>query len=376
MPLPPLSLYIHIPWCIKKCPYCDFNSHAVKQPIPETDYVKALLHDLDQQRGSAQGRKLQSIFFGGGTPSLFSARAIATLLKKIEQTTGFTEGIEITLEANPGTTEQEKFNGYFNAGVNRLSIGVQSFNNHHLQQLGRIHNSGETISAIATAKQAGFENVNLDLMHGLPAQSPADALLDLQQAIDLQAQHISWYQLTIENNTQFYNTPPPLPDDDALADIQDQGEQLLAANGLVNYEVSAFSRAGRQSRHNLNYWQFGDYIGIGAGAHSKITSSQGVITRHWKTRQPRDYLNNEKPYTSGSRILSREELPLEFVINALRLNQGFSKQLFTERTGLEYVQLQKTVSELIEQGLLTESRQHIMTSKTGRRFLNDVLAAF
>lgn len=373
--MPPLSLYVHIPWCIRKCPYCDFNSHVTEQ-IPETAYVSALCQDLDQQLAALGDRKLQTIFFGGGTPSLFSANAIADILKHAQQNIGFEQNIEITLEANPGAAEQAQFAGYRAAGVNRLSIGVQSFNPRQLQALGRVHNDAEAIAAIAAAKLAGFSNFNIDLMHGLPKQSPEDALADLRQAITLGAPHISWYQLTIEPNTQFYNQPPTLPNDNQLADIQDLGEQRLSEHGYHNYEVSAFSLPGHRARHNINYWQFGDYLGIGAGAHSKLTGADGSIRRHWQTRLPRDYLDINKAFTADSRLLSIDELPLEFAMNALRLSDGFNPALFTSHTGLPFERLATTVATLQEQGLLEPGDGNIKTTRHGRRFLDTILAEF
>jgi putative oxygen-independent coproporphyrinogen III oxidase len=374
--LPPLSLYIHIPWCIRKCPYCDFNSHVADQEIPESDYVAALLQDLDQQLSAIEQRKLVSIFFGGGTPSLFSPAAIARILNYAEQKIGFAPTIEITLEANPGAAEQQQFSGYRAAGVNRLSIGVQSFDGRQLHKLGRVHNADEAISAITAAQHAGFDNYNIDLMHGLPDQSPANALADLQQAIDLSAKHISWYQLTIEPNTQFYTSPPTLPHDDQLADIQDHGEQLLSDHGFHNYEVSAYSQPGLAAQHNLNYWQFGDYLGIGAGAHSKLTSATGEISRHWQTRLPLDYLNPDKPFTAGSRRLNNDELPLEFAMNALRLSAGFSPALFSAHTRLPFQVLEPAIKQLIDRGLLERTELNIKPTRQGRRFLNDMLAVF
>lgn len=374
--LPPLSLYVHIPWCIRKCPYCDFNSHVADQVIPESDYVTALLQDIDQQLPTIEQRKLVSIFFGGGTPSLFSPAAIASILNFAEQKIGFAPDIEITLEANPGASEQQQFSGYRAAGVNRLSMGVQSFNNQHLKHLGRIHSAAEATSAITAARLAGFENTNIDLMHGLPDQTPANALVDLQQAIDLSAKHISWYQLTIEPNTQFYTSPPSLPLDDQLADIQDHGEQLLSDHGFHNYEVSAYSHPGLASRHNLNYWQFGDYLGIGAGAHSKLTSAHGVISRHWQTRLPLDYLNSDKSFTAGQRQLGNDELALEFAMNALRLSEGFSPSLFSAHTGLPLQVLEPAINQLMERGLLERTELNIRPTRQGRRFLNDMLAVF
>mgnify|MGYP000454026944 CR=1 FL=1 len=374
--LPPLSLYIHIPWCVRKCPYCDFNSHTTDN-IPEQDYVAALLADLDQELPFVQGRQLQSIFFGGGTPSLFSPRAIKKILIGAAERIPFSPNIEITLEANPGTVEQEKFTGYQQAGVNRLSIGVQSFNTSHLKALGRIHSNEEAIKAALSATQAGITNFNIDLMHGLPDQTAGQALSDLRQAIELNPTHLSWYQLTIEPNTAFYSSPPILPEDDQLADIQQAGEELLKVSGLNQYEISAYSRLGKQAKHNINYWEFGDYIGIGAGAHGKITSlTEQSIHRRWKTRTPKDYLAADKNALAGSKAISPGELPLEFLMNALRLNEGFDKNIFQQRAGLYFSVIASSIEKLIQQKLLQENGQVISTTEVGRRFLNTILLEF
>lgn len=274
--LPPLSLYIHIPWCVRKCPYCDFNSHQAGPSLPEDDYIDALLADLEQEMPAVQGRPISTIFFGGGTPSLFSAAALGRLLRGVEQRIPFATDIEITLEANPGTFEQEKFKAYRQTGINRLSIGVQSFQPAKLEKLGRIHNGDEAVRAAGMARAAGFDNFNLDLMHGLPDQSLDDALSDLRQAIELAPTHLSWYQLTLEPNTVFWSQPPELPEDDILWDIQEAGQTLMAKHGYRQYEVSAYAQAGRAARHNLNYWRFGDFIGIGAGAHGKLSFPRGA----------------------------------------------------------------------------------------------------
>ena len=375
--LPPLSLYIHIPWCVRKCPYCDFNSHTSQTELPEAQYVSALLANLDEQLPFVQGRELQSIFFGGGTPSLFSAPSIAAILNGVNQRIHFSPNIEITLEANPGTFEQEKFAGYHTAGVNRLSIGVQSFNAQHLKQLGRIHSNDEAIAAASKAKAVGFDNFNIDLMHGLQDQTTEQALADLQQALDLSATHISWYQLTIEPNTAFYKSPPIIPADDQLADIQQAGEDFLASHGFVHYEVSAFCQANRQSQHNLNYWQFGDYLGIGAGAHSKVTVlSDQKIFRHWQTRTPKDYLDSNKAFQAGSRALTSDELPLEFMMNTLRLNQGFNSDFFAQRTGLNLDVISTELIDLQSKGLLQLTNNYVMPTELGRRFLNHMLERF
>ena len=382
--LPPLSLYVHIPWCVRKCPYCDFNSHTNGgDALPESDYVDALLEDLAAEARSEnlQGRQLLSIFFGGGTPSLFSADAIARILDGAERRIGFDPAIEITLEANPGTVEQQKFRGFREAGVNRLSIGIQSFNNAHLERLGRIHDGAEALSAISIARQAGFDNINLDLMHGLPEQTPEQAIADLQQAIDLQPEHLSWYQLTIEPNTAFHNQPPILPIENTLERIQAQGHELLENADFSAYEISAYARPQRQSQHNCNYWQFGDYLAIGAGAHGKITDINGQkILRSRKTRQPNDYLarlSTGNNYLAEQFSLQATELPLEFLMNALRLKQGVPTSLFTERTGmpLETIEPHWQVLEskkLVEP--LTEGR--LSCTALGQRFLDSILGEF
>jgi putative oxygen-independent coproporphyrinogen III oxidase len=374
--LPPLSLYIHIPWCLRKCPYCDFNSHTTAV-IPEADYAKALIADLDQDLLHVQNRPLQSIFFGGGTPSLFSAKIIGFILSEVEKRITFSSDIEITLEANPGTTEQSKFSGYRSAGVNRLSIGIQSFNSSHLNLLGRVHDGDEALNAFFTATKAGFDNINLDLMHGLPEQTPAQGLADLRKATELEPKHISWYQLTIEPNTAFYSSPPILPSDDQLADIQQAGEQLLAEKGYQQYEISAYCQPDRQSRHNSNYWLFGDYLGIGAGAHGKITSlSTNIIHRRWKTRSPRDYLATGNKFLAGEKAIAAEDLPLEFMMNSLRLTGGFDQHFFKQRTGLEFTAIKKTIDKLVTEGLLDCGNNIIKPSTTGKRFLNTLLMEF
>jgi len=375
MILPPLSLYVHIPWCVRKCPYCDFNSHETKT-IPETEYVAALLNDLEQDLHLVQGRKLRSIFFGGGTPSLFKATSIAAILTAAEKKIGLEENVEITLETNPGTAEYDNLEGYRSAGVNRLSFGIQSFNDAHLQRLGRIHDSGEAFAAFAAARRAGFDNINLDLMHGLPQQTVTEACADLQQAIALQPEHISWYQLTIEPNTVFFSRPPPLPEDEILSDIQDAGQSLLHDSGFAQYEVSAYSRPGRQSQHNLNYWQFGDYLALGAGAHGKITIPDEGIMRYRKTRKPADYLDPVKPFTAGWDYVEKEQQTLEFMMNALRLVDGVPRRWFAERTQLADASLTSYLPQLIARGLLQDTPDRLQPTSLGLRFLNDTLAAF
>lgn len=388
--LPPLALYVHVPWCIRKCPYCDFNSHQANNDIPEADYVTALRFDLQQDQVLAQGRKLTSIFFGGGTPSMLSAQAIGQILTDAENIIGFETDIEITLEANPGTFEQEKFSGFRTAGVNRLSIGIQSFNDQQLKLLGRVHGRDEALRAVGVARKAGFDNLNLDLMHGLPEQSIEGAQADLQQAIDLGPEHLSWYQLTIEQNTAFYSAPPVLPEEEILADIQDAGVALLANAGYEQYEISAYAREKKRARHNLNYWGFGDYLGIGAGAHGKITSpAENKIARLWKTRLPKHYLEaahsqkistnlhgHQNVFGGGSDLLTPESLPLEFMMNALRLNEGVPITYFRQRTGQDWSLLADDWARLEAQGLVEQRDGYIRPTVLGRRFLNRVLQGF
>ncbi|OLU21132.1 YggW family oxidoreductase [Pseudomonas sp. PA1(2017)] len=374
--LPPLALYVHIPWCVRKCPYCDFNSHAAGPNLPEEAYVDALLADLDADLAQAHGRPLTSIFFGGGTPSLFSARALGRLLEGVERRIPFAGDIEITLEANPGTFEQEKFAAYRRLGINRLSIGVQSFQAEKLKALGRIHDGDEAVRAADMARAAGFDNFNLDLMHGLPDQSLDDALGDLRIAIAQAPTHLSWYQLTVEPNTVFWNQPPVLPEDDTLWDIQEAGQALLAEHGYAQYEVSAYAQPERMARHNLNYWTFGDFLGIGAGAHGKLSTLDGRISRTWKTRLPKDYLDPAKRYSAGERLLTAEELPFEFLMNVLRLSDGCSAELFSQRTGLPVEQLAKAREQAQRRGLLQAEPTRLVATREGQLFLNDLLQYF
>ena len=374
--LPPLTLYVHIPWCVRKCPYCDFNSHAAADPLPEAAYVTALCADLERERQWVQGRRLGSVFFGGGTPSLFSALAIGTILEAAERSVGFAEGIEITLEANPGTAEAARFRDYRAAGVNRLSIGVQSFSDRALAALGRIHGGVQAMQAVELARRAGFERLNLDLMHGLPGQTESGAMADLEQALALDPGHISWYQLTIEPNTQFHRYPPSLPDEPILDAIGSRGAQLLAAHGYLQYEVSAYARPGHASAHNRNYWEFGDYLGIGAGAHGKLTEpSSRRILRSRKARQPRQYLAAADPCIASAPV-SSADLPLEFLMNALRLNAGVPASYFSERTGLPLDTLQAPWDDLVRRGLLEPLGTRLATTQRGHRFLDTVLAAW
>ncbi|MCM2321539.1 MAG: radical SAM family heme chaperone HemW [Pseudomonas sp.] len=374
--LPPLALYIHIPWCVRKCPYCDFNSHAAGPELPEEAYVDALLADLDADLPAAHGRELRSIFFGGGTPSLFSARVLDRLLRGVERRLGFAQDIEITLEANPGTFEQAKFVDYRALGINRLSIGVQSFQSEQLKALGRIHDGDEAIRAAEMARRAGFDNFNLDLMHGLPGQDVEGALADLRQAIALAPNHLSWYQLTLEPNTVFWSQPPEVPEDDILWDIQEAGQALLAGEGFVQYETSAYARDGRRARHNLNYWSFGDFLGIGAGAHAKLSDPSGQIRRSWKTRLPRDYLDPGKQFQAGERLLEAAELPFEFMMNALRLTEGVPAALFEQRTGLPLASIAEACAVARQAGLLDADPQVLRPTARGQLFLNDLLQHF
>tara|TARA_R100000541_G_scaffold340_16_gene2442 strand:- start:71027 stop:72214 length:1188 start_codon:yes stop_codon:yes gene_type:complete len=374
--LPPLAAYVHIPWCVRKCPYCDFNSHAAGASLPEDAYVEALLADLDADLEQIQSRRLTSIFFGGGTPSLFSASALARILDGMRQRVGFAEDIEITLEANPGTFEQAKFRDYRSLGINRLSIGVQSFQPAKLKALGRIHDGDEAIRAADMARAAGFDNFNLDLMHGLPEQSLEDALSDLRIAIAQQPTHLSWYQLTVEPNTEFWNKPPRLPEDETLWDIQEAGQALLAEHGYPQYETSAYAQPGRQARHNLNYWTFGDFLGLGAGAHGKWTAADGEIYRHWKTRLPKDYLDPGKRFRAGHKQLAQDELPFEFLMNVLRLTDGVPSLMFTQRTGLSLDLLAAGRRDAEARGLLEPDPQRLVATAKGQLFLNDLLQLF
>ncbi|CAA0092318.1 radical SAM family heme chaperone HemW [Zhongshania aliphaticivorans] len=372
----PLSLYVHIPWCVRKCPYCDFNSHEQKSELPEQAYIEAMLEDLDQDLGFIQNRELQSIFIGGGTPSLFSPSAYQTLFAELRKRLKFADDIEITLEANPGTVEQARFNAYRQVGINRLSIGVQSFDPAQLKKLGRIHNSDDALRAIACAQNAGFDNFNVDLMHGLNDQTKEDALRDLEIAIDAGAPHISWYQLTIEPNTEFFKRPPTLPIETEMHRIQSAGFETLSAANFSRYEVSAFAKPNHQSRHNLNYWQFGDYLAIGAGAHGKITQAQGDVIRYQKTRKPEDYLSRAPSRTSKTETIAQADLPLEFMMNALRLQQGFSAALFTARTALPWSTIANKLERFIADGLIQYQDNNYSPTARGYDMLDSVLAEF
>lgn len=374
--LPPLSLYIHIPWCVKKCPYCDFNSHNASNNLPEKQYIQALLDDLDNDMPWVQNREIKSIFIGGGTPSLFSASSYDYLFNQLTNKLSFAKDIEITLEANPGTFEAEKFNAYRQAGINRLSIGIQSFNEHHLKRLGRIHNGSQAQAAIKMAYDAGFERINLDLMHGLPEQTPQQALADLELALSFKTEHLSWYQLTIEPNTQFYKTPPILPDDERLWEIQEKGQALIQSSGLQQYEISGYTKAGCEAKHNLNYWQFGDYLGIGAGAHGKLSLPDGNrILRTQKRRMPNAYLN-QSPFLAKQMAIPQSQRTLEFMLNALRLKQGVTFEVFENRTGLSLKKIQAAIKAAQSKKLLEEHETKIVPTEKGQLFLNDLLALF
>lgn len=377
MHLPPLSLYIHVPWCVRKCPYCDFNSHTAGPDIPEVLYMQILLADLQQDLAYVQGRKIHSIFIGGGTPSLLSAQAYRDLFAGLKQQLVFEDDIEITMEANPGTFEAEKFAAYRQLGINRLSLGIQSFNDKHLQTLGRIHNSANAIHAVTEARNAGFDNINIDLMHGLPQQTLQEAMADLEQAFALKPQHLSWYQLTLEPNTEFYSKPPVLPADELLWDIQEQGQAKIATAGFQQYEISAYAQPSRRAKHNVNYWQFGDYLGIGAGAHGKITFPvESTIVRTRKTRLPKDYLAPDKISTRIAEPVEKAERPLEFLMFALRLKDGVPKDLYTATTGGDFADIESVWNELVQKGLLEDSTRHLRCTEKGYLHLNYVLGQF
>ncbi len=407
MTLPPLSLYIHIPWCVRKCPYCDFNSHNAPQSLPQHEYVAALLRDLDQDLPLAQGRPLTSIFFGGGTPSLFAPENIARILDGVAQRLAFAAAIEITLETNPGTVEHGSFDGYRRAGVNRISFGVQSFDDQALQRIGRIHDALQAERAIKQAQDAGIENLNLDLMYALPQQTQDAALRDVEKALSLQTPHLSHYQLTLEPNTAFAANPPPLPDEDSAWDMQEACQVRLADAGWAQYEVSAYAKPGSECAHNLNYWRFGDYLGIGAGAHGKLTGAgnrepetgkaQGPssdatspasgyrlpatdlqIRRRWKLRAPRGYLEHAHSprRIGGDDLIATDQLPFEFMLNALRLNGGVTLTDFEATTGLSSDALQPQLAQAQTRGWLDVDAGSLRTTELGRRFLNDVIASF
>jgi oxygen-independent coproporphyrinogen-3 oxidase len=377
--LPPLSLYVHLPWCVRKCPYCDFNSYEAKGDLPDERYVAALLRDLDTEIPLARGRPLQSVFIGGGTPSLFSSAAIERLLAGIRDRVALAGDAEITLEANPGAVEAERFAAFRNSGVNRLSIGIQSFRDRQLALLGRVHDAQEALRAVELARRAGFENLNLDLMYGLPGDDSAGAKRDLETAIELAPTHLSWYQLTLEPNTAFHRRPPPLPDEELVGEIEESGRALLARDGYERYEVSAYARPGHRCVHNLNYWRFGDYLGIGAGAHGKVTvPEEGAIERRAKQRNPRTYVEQagaERAVTV-ERIESPQQIALEFLMNALRLPDGVSAASYEERTGRPLSAIEQPLREAVRRGWLETDPGSLKTTASGLQGLNALLALF
>ncbi|HGY2779083.1 TPA: radical SAM family heme chaperone HemW [Proteus mirabilis] len=372
--LPPLSLYIHIPWCVQKCPYCDFNSHTLKGKVPHQEYVQHLLNDLDAALTHVGSREVQTIFIGGGTPSLLSAESMADLLYGVKERIAVAPDAEITMEANPGTVEAERFAGFQRAGINRISIGVQSFGNDKLIRLGRIHDADEAKNAARLAKELGLRSFNLDLMHGLPDQSLSQALSDLQQAIALSPPHLSWYQLTIEPNTQFGSRPPKLPDDDMLWDIFSEGDKLLTAAGYQQYETSAYCKPGFQCQHNLNYWRFGDYLGIGCGAHGKISFADGRIMRTVKTKHPKGFMAGR--YLHQQNWVDNDDRPFEFFMNRFRLLEAFPRQDFSDYTGLAQETIRRQIDEALALGYISETETHWQITPHGKLFLNSLLELF
>jgi oxygen-independent coproporphyrinogen-3 oxidase len=373
----PTSLYIHIPWCIRKCPYCDFNSHKSPETLPEESYVQALVADLKEDLNYFPPREINTIFIGGGTPSLLSAQAYESLFKQLQQLVPFTNNIEITLEANPGTIEQQRFNDYRQLGINRLSLGIQSFNARHLKALGRIHDDNQAHRAIETARLAGFDNINIDLMHSLPQQSLDEGLQDLNTALAYQPEHLSWYQLTIEPNTLFYKQQPTLPDEEQTCLLEEEGLAILAGQGYQRYEISAFCKAAKPAQHNLNYWLFGDYYGIGAGAHGKMTCPDSrQIFRTRKQRQPGDYLNPEKHFLAAKEQVSTESLIFEFMLNASRLEQAIDNSLLQERTGLSFEILKPLLTEAADAGFIIMGESSWQITPLGRRYTNNLQAMF
>jgi oxygen-independent coproporphyrinogen-3 oxidase len=375
--LPPLSLYIHIPWCIKKCPYCDFNSHEITESVREKEYLAALIEDFEADAVHLQGREIQTVFIGGGTPSLLPARFYDDLFAAMRKIATFADNVECTLEANPGTNEAHRFSDYRSAGINRLSIGVQSFDNSSLSKLGRVHDADQARTAIDTCSGAGFDSFNLDLMYGLPSQDSDAAIKDLEIALSFSPSHLSWYQLTIEANTAFYSRPPVLPLEDSIMTMQKNGLALLESKGLKRYEVSAYSTAGNESRHNLNYWRFGDYIGIGAGAHGKITyPKQNRIVRTTKFKQPDTYLKQEQSRCAQKKQIDDCDYSIEFMMNALRLSKGFDEDLFERRTGNSFSEIAKKIRYLSSQGWLSHQAKQIIPTAKGQLFLDSLLQEF
>lgn len=377
--LPPLALYIHFPWCVQKCPYCDFNSHELKKDLDEKKYIDALINDLEQELPLFWGRSISSIFMGGGTPSLFSPESIDRLISELRARLTFAPNIEITMEANPGTVELGKFKEFSHAGINRLSIGIQSFDDDKLKSLGRIHGRKEAIRAAELAHDANFKSFNLDLMYGLPNQSITQAIEDIETAIALEPKHLSHYQLTIEPNTFFHHQPPTVPDDDKLWEMQEACQASIAKHGYAQYEISAYAKEGYQCQHNLNYWQFGDYLGIGAGAHGKLTNApEQKITRSWKVKQPQDYLDKASTGNriSGEKILTRDDATFEFMMNALRLNDGFETEIFQSHVGLPISTIEKSLHQAEEKGLINWELKRIKPTEQGRQYLNTLLELF
>lgn len=378
---PPISLYIHFPWCVAKCPYCDFNSHVLRNDLPQDAYLEKILQDLQQScdlyEQALAGREIQSIFMGGGTPSLFSGEALGGLLTSIQSHLTFAKDIEITMEANPGTLEHARFEDYLSAGINRLSVGVQSFENEMLKKLGRVHNDNEARIAIEKAKVAGFENINIDMMYGLPDQDIKQALTDLEKAIACGTPHLSWYQLTLEPNTAFFKKPPSLPNDDNCFDMYQFGQEKCREAGFENYEVSAYAKAEHQCRHNKIYWEYGDYLGVGAGAHSKITNiHEGIITRNMKTKHPKKYLSAENDFIQNSQQVSPLASSFEFMLNVLRLNQAIPLSLFNERTGLSTTMIESPLNTAIAQGMLVNQDGVLRKTDLGERFVDEIVQLF
>ncbi len=368
----PLSLYVHLPWCVRKCPYCDFNSHALRDSLPEQAYRTSLLADLESELSMARERPVVSIFFGGGTPSLVSPHTIGAVIDLVAHRGMLAADAEITLEANPGASDRARFGGYRDAGVNRLSIGAQSFNNRLLHQIGRIHDARQARSAVEGARDAGFDDINIDLMFGLPGQNRADAAADVEAAIALAPSHLSYYQLTLEPNTLFHAKPPPLPDEDEIHAMHEYGLARVRAGGWFRYEVSAFARSGRECRHNRNYWEFGDYLAVGAGAHGKL-SADGRVTRFTKPRHPRDYMARTAPFRSSESSVEGEDLVFEFLLNALRLREGFTLSLFEARTGIDRAVLEARLAPLAGSRLLRVAGERVRCTDRGYAYLNEIL---
>ena len=377
--LPPLSLYVHLPWCVRKCPYCDFNSYESKGDLPDSDYVDALFRDLEAEIALAFDRPVQSIFIGGGTPSLFSGAAIRRLLDGIRSRIAVAAAVEISLEANPGAVEADRFTEFRDAGVNRLSIGIQSLRNPQLSALGRIHSAEEAVRAVGLAKSAGFDDLNLDLMYALPGDDVDGAVSDLEAAIDLAPSHLSWYQLTLEPNTAFYRRPPVLPADDVVIEMEERGRDLLSRHGYRRYEVSAYEQPGHRCTHNMNYWQFGDYLGIGAGAHGKTTTvHESSILRRAKQRNPRMYMEQagSSAAVTVERIESPQQVVLEFMMNVLRLPEGISVACFEDRTGQSFGAIEEPLQQAVRRGWMSADPGVLKPTASGLQMLNSVLAIF